>query len=159
MKSQTIALAASLLAAVPALAAPHGGSAFLQDYDTNHDGQVTRAEFDAARVQRFQATDANKDGTVSEAEYVGEYSVRLEQQLAASSLTDDKKEEQRQRQIRQAHVRFEVLDGDKDKKMTQAEFDVSGARAFAEHDLDNDGVVTGADVSAQAAKQAQQGGN
>lgn len=158
MKSHVIALAASLLAASPALAAPHEGNAFVHDYDTNHDGQVTRAEFDAVRVQRFQATDANKDGTVSEAEYVAEYSARLEQQLAASSQSEDKKTEERQRQIRQAHVRFGVLDRDKDTKLTQAEFDVSGARAFAEHDQDSNGVVTEADVTAETAKQAQKSG-
>jgi len=143
---------APLLIAMPALAAPHEGGAFIHDYDSDQDGRVTRAEFNAARIARFQATDANKDGWVSKEEYVSEYSARLEQRLMASSRTAEKKAEERQRQIRQAHVRFGVLDRDKDTKMTQAEFDASGARAFAEQDYDKDGIVTQADVTATAAR-------
>lgn len=155
MKTRSILIAALVAAgASPAFAAPHEGGAFIHDYDSDHDGQVSRAEFDAVRVTRFQATDANKDGWVSEEEYVGEYSARLEQQLAQSSLTEDKKTEERQRQIRQAHVRFGVLDKDKDGKMAQAEYDASGARAFAEQDADKDGIVTAGDVQVTAARAA-----
>lgn len=154
MKIFATALAAAALASIPALAAPHGGAAFIADYDTNGDGQVTRAEFDAARTARFNATDTNKDGWVSEEEYLAEYSARLEKQLAASSLTDEKKTEERQRQIRQTHVRFGVLDTNKDRKLEKAEYDASGARAFAEMDDDKDNVVTASDVKAVAAKQA-----
>ena len=150
-----ISLAAALLAfsGTAVIAAPHEGSAFIHDYDANHDGQVSRAEFDAARADRFKATDANGDGWLSEDEYVGEYSGRLEQQLAASDRSEEKKTEERQRQIRQAHVRFDVLDKDKDRKMTQAEYDASGARAFAEQDNDKDGIVTAADAAGTAARQ------
>lgn len=147
-------LAATLIALSGAAhAAPHEGSAFIHDYDADYDGQVTRAEFDAGRVARFKATDANGDGWVSEDEYVKEYSARLEQQLAASDRSEDKKTEERQRQIRQTHVRFGVLDKDKDQKMSQAEYDASGARAFAEQDNDKDGIVTAADAAATAARQ------
>lgn len=150
-----ISLATALLAlsGTAVIAAPHEGSAFIHDYDANHDGQVSRAEFDTARASRFKATDANGDGWLSEDEYVGEYSGRLEQQLAASDRSEEKKTEERQRQIRQAHVRFDVLDKDKDRKMTQAEYDASGARAFAEQDNDKDGIVTAADAAATAARQ------
>ncbi|HUD90832.1 hypothetical protein [Sphingobium sp.] len=147
-------LAVALLSiAGSAVAAPHEGSAFIHDYDADHDGQVTRAEFDAGRVARFKASDANGDGWLSAEEYVGEYHARLEQQLAVSDRSEDKKTEERQRQMRQAHVRFGVLDKDKDGKMTQAEYDASGARAFAEQDNDKDGIVTAADAAATAARQ------
>ncbi|MET0238391.1 MAG: hypothetical protein ABW184_00710 [Sphingobium sp.] len=145
-------LLAAILAA-PALAAPHEGSAFIHDYDTDKDGSVSRAEFDAVRVARFKATDANGDGIVSEEEYVAEYSARLEKQLAESGETEERKAEERQRQIRQAHVRFGVLDKDKDARMVQAEYDASGARAFAEQDDDKNGIVTQADATATAARQ------
>lgn len=144
---------AATMATVPAFAAPHEGSAFIHDYDTNKDGSVSHAEFDAVRLERYKATDANKDGTLSEQEYVSEYQARLEKQLAASDDTAERKAEDRQRQMRQAHVRFGVLDKDKDGKMTQAEYDASGARAFAEQDDDKNGVVTQADATATAAKQ------
>ncbi|HEX7858413.1 MAG TPA: hypothetical protein VF503_32420 [Sphingobium sp.] len=153
MKKSLILAAVAAAIATPALAAPHEGRAFIHDYDTNKDGKVTRAEFDAVRAQRFKATDANHDGTVSEDEYISEYQARLEKQLAASTDTEEQKTEERQRQMRQAHVRFGVLDKDKDGKMTQAEYDASGARAFAEQDDDKDGIVTQADATATAAKQ------
>jgi Ca2+-binding EF-hand superfamily protein len=143
---------AAALTASPALAAPHEGNAFIHDYDTDHDGKVTRAEFDAARTVRFKATDANGDGWVSEDEYVSEYSKRLEEQLKSFDRGEEKKVEERQRQIRQTHVRFGVLDKDKDNKMTKAEYDASGDRAFAEQDDDKDGAVTLADTKATAAK-------
>ncbi|MET0361767.1 MAG: hypothetical protein ABW048_08465 [Sphingobium sp.] len=147
------ALAVAGLSATAATAAPHEGSAFIHDYDGNKDGTVTRAEFDAVRAERFKATDADKDGTVSEAEYVGEYSARLEQQLAASTGSEAMKTEERERQIRQAHVRFNILDSNKDEKMQQSEYDASGARAFAQQDDDKDGIVTAADAAATAARQ------
>lgn len=154
MKYLVLAAAAVTLAtAGSAIAAPHEGSAFIKDYDANHDGQVTLAEFDAGRTTRFAATDANHDGTVSEDEYVGEYSARLETQLAASDKTEDLKTEDRQRQIRQAHVRFGILDHDKDGKMQKAEYDVSGARAFAGQDDNKDNIITAADVAATSARQ------
>lgn len=151
-----ISLAPALLLAITgsgAMAAPHEGSAFIHDYDANHDGQVSRAEFDAERSARFKATDANADGWLSEDEYVGEYRARLDQQLAASDRSEEKKVEERQRQMRQAHVRFGVLDKDKDSRMTQAEYDASGARAFADQDDDKDGIVTATDAAATAKRQ------
>lgn len=153
MKIQLPLAAVLLVIAGTATAAPHEGSAFIHDYDADHDGQVTRAEFDAGRVARFKATDANGDGWLSEEEYVREYHARLEQQLAASDRSEEKKSEERQRQMRQAHVRFDVLDKDKGGKMTQAEYDASGARAFAEQDNDKDGIVTATDAAATAARQ------
>ena len=153
MKFQLTLTAALLTLAGTAMAAPHEGSAFIHDYDADRDGQVSRAEFDIGRVARFKATDTNGDGWVSENEYVQEYSARLEQQLAASDRSEEKKTEERQRQIRQTHVRFGVLDKDKDGKMSQAEYDLSGARAFAEQDNDKDGIVTATDAAATAARQ------
>ena len=139
-----LALTAALLAlsAASAHAAPHEHSAFITDYDIDKDGKVTAAEFKTVRDQRFAAMDANKDGFVDEAEYVSEYQGRLTAQLAASTEPAERKAEQEVRQIRQAHVRFGVLDTDKDKKMSTEEFAASGVRAFAEQDGDGDGVVS-----------------
>lgn len=154
MKAIFTAIGLATLFAAPALAAPHEGRAFIADYDADRDGQVTQAEFDAARTARFNATDANGDGWVSEDEYVAEYTGRLEKQMAASKLTDGKKAENRQRQLRQTHVRFGVLDTSKDKKMQKAEYDASGTRAFAEMDAYKDGVITAKDAEAAKARQA-----
>ncbi|HVK42909.1 MAG TPA: hypothetical protein VM471_10565 [Phenylobacterium sp.] len=147
-----LALTAALLAfgAASAHAAPHEHSAFITDYDLDKDGKVTAAEFKTVRDQRFAATDVNKDGGVDESEYVAEYQGRLTAQLAASTESAERKAEEEVRQIRQAHVRFGVLDKDKDQKMSPAEFAASGDRAFAEQDGDGDGVVTAGEKKKKA---------
>jgi hypothetical protein len=47
--------------------------------------------------------------------------------------------------MRQADVRFGVLDSDKSGAITRAEFDYSGWRMFNHHDTNNDGAVSAAD--------------
>lgn len=138
-----LAVTAALLAlTASAQAAPHEASAFITDYDLDKDGKVTSAEFKTVRDKRFAAMDASRDGGIDEAEYVGEYEARLNAQLAASSESAERKAEERARQMRQAHVRFGVLDKDKDKQISAAEYAASGSRAFAEQDGDKDGVIT-----------------
>jgi hypothetical protein len=151
MTIRTLTLAAGLLIATHAAAAPHALTAFVADYDANKDGEVTREEFDAGRTVRFAATDANKDGWVSDAEYLAEYEPRLDARLAASTDTAEEKTSTRLREIRQTHVRFGVLDKDKNGQMSKAEYDASGARAFAEQDKNKDGKISAADAEAAKA--------
>ena len=40
----------------------------LQQFDTNHDGKVSAAEFSAPRLRQFDAADTNHDGIVTPAE-------------------------------------------------------------------------------------------
>lgn len=47
---------------------PMMGMMLMRMADTNKDGTVTRAEFDAAVKQHFDTVDANKDGTITTAE-------------------------------------------------------------------------------------------
>ncbi|WP_332773075.1 hypothetical protein [Phenylobacterium sp.] len=147
-----LAMTAALLAlaATSAQAAPHEHSAFIADYDLDKDGKVTAAEFKTVRDKRFAAMDVSKDGGLDEAEYVGEYEGRLNAQLAASPESAERKAEERVRQMRQAHVRFGVLDKDKDAKVSAAEYAASGGRAFAEQDGDKDGVITAGEKKAGA---------
>lgn len=115
----------------------HSKTEFLKTYDTNLDGKVSRAEYDAKRHEDFGRTDANKDGTVVESEYVGEYEVRLDAELAAM----------RKRQLDQAKVRFGVIDADKSGKMTAAEYEAVATRTFSRLDTNGDGVVDEADTA------------
>jgi len=147
MKTRTI-LAAALVASLgagSAFAASHARDTFIKEQDQNGDGVVTKDEFAATRALQFAATDADKNGSLSKAEYVGEFKARLEKKLAADDRTAEKKEEERERQMRQADVRFGVLDSDKSGAITKAEFDYSGWRMFMHHDTNNDGVVSAAD--------------
>ncbi|WP_395444221.1 hypothetical protein [Caulobacter sp. UC70_42] len=147
MKTRTIlaAIAAVSLAAGAAHAASHARDTFIKEQDQNGDGVVTKDEYAATRALQFAATDADRNGVLSRAEYVGEFKARLEKRLATDSRTAEKKEEERERQMRQADVRFDVLDSDKSGAITRAEFDYSGWRMFVTHDTNNDGTVSSAD--------------
>lgn len=147
MKTQQIAMtimvaamtAAGAAAAADGPAAPAGGhglTAFLGSYDANRDGKVTREEYDTVRQQRFAAADVNRDGSLSEAEYVAEFEARLKQQNAGSASDDSYA-----RSIRQAHVRFNILDTDHDGKLTAAEETAIAAKTFKSTDTNGDGTV------------------
>lgn len=140
----SVALTASLLAGA-AHAASHARDTFIKEQDQNGDGIVTKDEYAATRKIQFDKTDTDKDGVLSQAEYVAEFKARLEKKLAASDRTPEKKEEERERQMRQTDVRFHVLDSDKNGAITRAEFDYSGWRMFVHHDTNEDGVVSAAD--------------
>ncbi|PIB91502.1 hypothetical protein [Caulobacter sp. FWC2] len=147
MKTRTIlaAVAVLSLSAGTAFAASHARDTFIKEQDQNGDGVVTKDEYAATRAVQFAATDADRNGALSRSEYVGEFKARLEKKLATDARTPEKKEEERERQMRQADVRFDVLDSDKSSAITRAEFDYSGWRMFVTHDTNNDGAVSAAD--------------
>lgn len=104
---------------------------FLDFYDVNGDASVTRAEFDGQRAKDFDRINVSHDGNATESQYVDEFTVRLDRQLAA----------ERAAQIKQAHVRFGVLDKDKDGHISREEFNASGSKMFDALDTNHDGVV------------------
>lgn len=101
----------------------HGGGrgrgGFCKSADINHDGQVTRGEFDKAMQQEF--TVAAKSGSLNSGSYFG---------------------------IISAHVRdsstkmFARLDKNHDGKIDRGEYAESQTRYFERLDKNNDGVVT-----------------
>jgi Ca2+-binding EF-hand superfamily protein len=119
-----------------ALPSSHTAEGFLALYDGNGDGKVERAEFDQARATQFARTDADRDGRLSQDEYVAEYEERLDRHIATQTGGSDK----------QTRVRFGALDTDKDGRMTFAEYQASGKRTFDAADRNHDGVVDGADA-------------
>ncbi|MBX3482660.1 hypothetical protein [Phenylobacterium sp.] len=143
MNARLFALAA-LIAAAPGLALAqeepargHSKVEFMKAYDTDLDGKVSRAEYEAKRHADFVRTDTDRNGVVDEAEYVAEYAARLDAELAAM----------RKRQIDQARVRFGVIDADKDGRMREPEYDAVAARTFGRLDTNGDGVVDSADTA------------
>jgi hypothetical protein len=105
------ALAATLFAL--ALTA---GTAFAQDgMDTDHDGALSRAEFDAAQGARFDALDVNHDGALTGEEHPHWHGETGDSMSRADYVS------------RGAAV-FENYDADHDAKLADAEFD-----AFLEH--------------------------
>ena len=129
----------SKIATAPAQpAGGHGQSAFIGSYDANRDGVVTRAEYDAIRKQRFEAADTNRDGWLNEEEYVAEFTLRLKQQYMAGHRQPDQAYEN---SIKQAHVRFAVVDRDRDGKFSRAEDLAIADRTFKGSDTNGDGRV------------------
>jgi Ca2+-binding EF-hand superfamily protein len=99
--------------------------------DTNHDGAVSRAEFDAARAARFEQLDADHNGVLSASEmphWGGP-------QAAASGHG----------------VRG---DANNDGSVSRAEWDAESARMFARLDTNNDGSISPAEQ--QAAEERMQ---
>lgn len=121
-------LATAVVHAQPATPRPlvggHGNNiaAFIAQHDEDADGRVTWEEFEAFRLRRFRATDADGNGTVDVEEYVQEFDDRMRQQL----------EQGRGAQVEQARRRFAALDADRDGRVDRAEFDASGERVWSE---------------------------
>ncbi|MGE6331613.1 EF-hand domain-containing protein [Stenotrophomonas sp. NPDC077659] len=114
----------------------HTAAGFLELYDETGDGKVDRAEYQRVRDAQFARTDSNGDGQLSLDEYLAEFETRVDRRIDAMD----------QGGVRQVHVRFGVLDADKDGHMTFAEYQVSGKRLFETADRNKDGVVDAADA-------------
>jgi hypothetical protein len=124
----------------------HGQSAFIGGYDANRDGIVTRSEYDSVRKQRFDAADKNHDGYLNEEEYVAEFESRLKAQYAAEGKTPDKAYEN---SLRQAHVRFSIVDRDRDGKFTWEEELATADKTFKGADTNGDGIVSKDDPASE----------
>lgn len=138
------ALAASLALSGTAQAASHDRATFIREQDLDGDGKVGKDEYQRGRDAEFARMDRNRDGVLSHDEYVGDYRERLEKELQARPAAE--REEERTRQLRQAEVRFGVLDSDKSGGITHAEFDASGWAMFLRHDANHDGFVAADDA-------------
>jgi hypothetical protein len=148
------ALAAAILIAgsgfaFQAEAASHDRDTFIAEQDLDKDGKVSKDEFAAGREKEFARMDANHDGGLSHDEYVGDFKTRLDAKLL--TLPAGEREEERVREMRQADVRFGVLDTDKNGKITPAEFSYSGWSMFMHHDTNKDGFVSKDDPVAKDA--------
>jgi hypothetical protein len=127
----TAALTVAMSGVAIAQAGQGGGGHFMEMFtaaDANHDGNITRAEFDAARAARFAQMDANHDGT-----------------LQASEMP--------QRPGGGEHGGMHG-DANSDGSVSRAEFDAQGQRLFTRLDADNNGTISQAEL--QAAQQHMQ---
>ncbi len=103
----TLALAGAAVAQPPGGPGPggrHGGPFGLLAMDTNADGKLTRAEFDAGQRARFAEIDANKDGSATPEEFRKFHEAKGAEMKAELSK-----------------ARFEALDKDKNGQLSPAE--------------------------------------
>lgn len=117
--------------------ADHGATAghraaFVDDYDTDGDEVVTRAEFEQVRAATLNAMDENANGLVDENEYFDHFAQTLEKKISR----------ERKAQIEQTEIRFKSIDTNVDGKMTWDEYWASGAKTFSHFAKSADGVVT-----------------
>ncbi|TCM15681.1 EF hand domain-containing protein [Novosphingobium sp. PhB165] len=143
-----LAAAASLAAIGTAHAASHDLATFIREQDLDGDGKVSKDEFQRGRDAEFARMDRNHDGVLSHDEYVGDYRERLEKELLTEPAAS--REEERVRQLRQADVRFGVLDSDHSGGITSAEFAATGWGMFLHHDTNHDGWVSAEDAATKA---------
>lgn len=115
---------------------------FFRQYDADRDGTVSRAEYDAARDAQFRATDSDGNGALSQAEYVAEYEGRQRAEYGQRPLDDAF-----HRSIEQAHRRFRAIDRDGDGSISRAEYDGVAGRTFTQADSNGDGSVTAQDAA------------
>jgi hypothetical protein len=101
--------------------------------DLNHDGIVTRAEFQKSRAARFRQLDFNHDDYLSQADIppglnlIHPNTARIAQMLAQ-------------------------FDTDHDGRVSLAEFIAGSMRLFDEADTTHDGILTKAEASAATAR-------
>jgi len=101
----------------------------LANFDRDKDGKIARAEFPGDEGDGvFRKFDRDKDGSLAQAEVLA---------LAKDQLEDLKKARQRPKRGEFLYL----FDDDMDNRVTKEEYD-GPARAFAEYDVNDDGVVT-----------------
>lgn len=122
-------VAGLFLAAASGAASAQDHGAMLMMADANHDGTITRAEFDAAHGAHFAQMDANHDGSLqaSEMPQWGDHGGAAPAGSAAPAMRGD---------------------ANGDGVLSRAEFDAQGARMFDRIDADHNGSITQAEITA-----------
>lgn len=138
------AMALALVLQAQAHAASEIKALFIDQYDLDGNGQVDSVEFETARRQRFDLSDANHGGSLDTEEYVLEWEDHVDPQLVRD----------REEQLRQTGTRFHALDDDEDGWISHAEFMATGEASWQRYDGDADGVIGAEEQDPQAGKVA-----
>jgi len=104
---------------------PAGPATMMSRLDTDGDGMVSQAEFDAGRPDRFATADTDGDGQVSAEEF----------QTAALAAIE-------QRRLQRIARMFDRLDADHDGVLTEQEAQAPASSMFARMDDNGDGQIS-----------------
>jgi hypothetical protein len=137
-------IAAGVAAAIltgPAAAQPAGGpggrmARFFADADANHDGNITRAEWNTARANQFAQMDTNHDGQISADEHPHHGDHGGGQPPAGGNSAGGD------------HHGMMNPDTNNDGIISRAEFDAQSAAMFSHLDADNNGTISAAELQA-----------
>jgi hypothetical protein len=154
MKAFLISSAAALaLFAVPAAAAPGEGRDGMRA-DSNGDGQVSRAEAQAASDTRFAKMDANGDGKLD----ATDRAAMAEKRGGEGKRKGGKRGDHRERGGPggpgggRGGPMLDLADTNNDKAISRDEFRTASLTMFTRADANKDGVVTAAEQQAARAK-------
>ena len=132
------AMAALTAGVAMAQPAPGGGMrAFIAQADANHDGNITRAEWDAARAARFTQQDANHDGSLSADERPHRGPPPGGQPQAGGPFPGGGE-----------HHGMMNADTNNDGVVSRAEYDAQSAAMFQRLDADGNGAISAAELQA-----------
>lgn len=138
---------AALAGAIGLAAAQEGGPGgrgqeHLAQVDTNHDGAISRAEFDAAHAAMFARLDANHDGQISAEEHRAHRGEHMGEHRGRRRGGDG--------EHRGDHEggRMAMLDANQDGSITRDEFLARPMQMFDRLDANHDGAISADERSA-----------
>lgn len=118
-----------------------GPGGFLKAADLNKDGVIDQTEFQQSRDKWFADLDTSKDGFVT-ADELKAFGDKMHAEWAkkhADQAGNDQPDAKKHGDFTQRVL--ERVDGDKDGKISKAEFDAEGSKMFAKLDENRDGKI------------------
>jgi len=155
----TMLAAAALLSPLPAAppddpGAHRQGPGMMQAVDTDDDGNISRAEFDAAGANAFARLDEDGDGFVTMDEFEAGPHIGREH---AGPRAEERRTHMQERMKLHRAQRFVAADANMDSILSRAEFDAARGARFDELDRDDDGVIDGEEMARHRAERPHHG--
>ncbi|NGX17416.1 hypothetical protein [Wenzhouxiangella sp. XN24] len=160
--ARTFTLLAAAALSLPLLAAPpddapgaqRQGPGMMHAVDTDGDGRISRAEFDAAGARAFARLDEDGDGFVTMDEF--EAGPHMGRQHAGPGAKERRTRMQERMKLHRAQ-RFVAADANEDSILSRAEFDAARATRFDELDRDDDGSIDADEMARHRAERPHHG--
>jgi Ca2+-binding EF-hand superfamily protein len=133
-----------ILTAVSPVFAGGGKGAMWLDADTNKDGSIDRAEFDALRGTHFAAFDANSDGLLTAEEFKAAREKRRAEMKSHAGQNGDVS--------RHGEGMLKRIDTSGDGRVTADEWQASSLQRFVRLDADGDGAISAEEMSVRHGK-------